>query len=103
MSRTRRKHCARLPRKGRDDDGPHRQPPLAVDDLRRIDGASRLSWRATGAASPTLTGAIEVASAPFAQPGVRAAASSAGTLLASVVPAALVAVWAAGFGVTLLT
>jgi len=66
-------------------------------------GGSRLSWRAAGAASPTLTGAIEVASAPFAQPGVRAAASSAGTLLTSVVPAALVAVWAAGFGVTLLT
>jgi beta-lactamase regulating signal transducer with metallopeptidase domain len=37
------------------------------------------------------------------QPGVHAAASSAGTLLTSVVPSALVAVWAAGFGVTLLT
>src|SRR5205085_11575963 len=65
-------------------------------------GGSRLSWHAAGAASPTLTGAIEVASAPFAQPGLRAAASSAGTLTL-VVPAALVAVWAAGFGVTLLT
>ena len=66
-------------------------------------GGSRLSWRVAGAASPTLTSVIEIASAPFAQPAVRTAASSAGTLLTSVVPAALVAVWAAGFGVTLLT